>query len=80
MEMVDIIRHPNLQKPQVDAEAGVNLASEMRRVRFKRSQEAKRKFERQNPCPSTGKSSGSCPGYVIDHKKPLAKGGAGVNR
>lgn len=28
------------------------------------------------PCPSTGKSSGACPGYVIDHVQPLKRGGA----
>jgi len=33
-------------------------------------------FKRQHPCPSTGKSSGSCPGYVIDHVTPLKRGGA----
>ena len=33
-------------------------------------------FKKQHPCPSTGKSSGSCPGYVIDHIKPLKRGGA----
>ena len=44
--------------------------------KIKRSREAKRQFERQNPCPSTGKSTGSCPGYVVDHRKALAEGGA----
>ena len=33
-------------------------------------------FKKQSPCPSTGKTSGSCPGYVIDHVKPLKRGGA----
>ena len=33
-------------------------------------------FKKQHPCPSTGKTSGSCPGYVIDHIKPLKRGGA----
>ena len=33
-------------------------------------------FRKQQPCPSTGKSSGSCPGYVIDHVVPLKRGGA----
>ena len=32
-------------------------------------------FKHQHPCPSTGKSSGSCPGYVIDHVIPLKRGG-----
>jgi 5-methylcytosine-specific restriction endonuclease McrA len=32
-------------------------------------------FKHQHPCPSTGKSSGSCPGYVIDHIVPLKRGG-----
>lgn len=44
--------------------------------RIKRSKAAKAAFERQNPCPSTGKSSGRCPGYVVDHVKPLECGGA----
>ena len=33
-------------------------------------------FKKQHPCPSTGKTSGSCPGYVIDHVTPLKRGGA----
>jgi len=33
-------------------------------------------FTRANPCPSTGKTSGDCPGYVVDHRVPLACGGA----
>jgi hypothetical protein len=37
---------------------------------------AKRQFERQNPCPSTGKTTGRCPGYVVDHRRALAEGGA----
>lgn len=41
-----------------------------------RSASAKSKFKRENPCPSTGRSSGSCPGYQIDHRQPLAAGGS----
>ena len=33
-------------------------------------------FEKSNPCPATGKSSGPCKGYVIDHVVPLDCGGA----
>ena len=33
-------------------------------------------FVRMNPCPATGKGRGACPGYVVDHKKALACGGA----
>jgi hypothetical protein len=44
--------------------------------RIKRSSAAKAAFERHSPCPSTGKTSGSCKGYVIDHVKPLECGGA----
>jgi len=32
-------------------------------------------FKKQHPCPATGKSAGRCPGYVIDHVKPLECGG-----
>ena len=46
------------------------------RGRIRRSGAAKNAFKRQQPCPSTGRASGSCPGYVIDHIKPLECGGA----
>lgn len=40
-----------------------------------RSSAMKHEFERKNPCPSTGKTGGPCPGYVVDHIQPLACGG-----
>jgi hypothetical protein len=40
-----------------------------------RSREVTRKFQREHPCPSTGKTSGACPGYRKDHVVPLACGG-----
>lgn len=45
-------------------------------ARAKRSQSAKTEFKREHPCPATGSSKGPCKGYVIDHKKALACGGA----
>jgi len=33
-------------------------------------------FQRQHPCPATGKTSGPCSGYVVDHIHPLECGGA----
>jgi len=36
----------------------------------------RRAFMQQHPCPSTGKTKGRCPGYVVDHIKPLCAGGA----
>jgi 5-methylcytosine-specific restriction endonuclease McrA len=44
--------------------------------RYRRSTTAKNNFKREHPCPSNGRSSGSCPGYVIDHIHPLECGGA----
>jgi len=32
-------------------------------------------FKKQHPCPSTGKTYGSCPGYTVDHVIPLKRGG-----
>jgi hypothetical protein len=34
-----------------------------------------RAFRATHPCPSTGKTEGRCPGYVVDHKYPLCAGG-----
>jgi hypothetical protein len=43
--------------------------------RIKRSPAARNEFKRQQPCPSTGRSTGACSGYVIDHVVPLKRGG-----
>ena len=43
--------------------------------RIARSTKAKHDFKQDHSCPSTGKSSGSCQGYVIDHVVPLKRGG-----
>ncbi len=32
-------------------------------------------FRKANPCPSTGKTTGRCPGYHIDHVRALMLGG-----
>jgi hypothetical protein len=40
-----------------------------------RSREVTREFQREHPCPSTGQTSGACPGYRKDHVIPLACGG-----
>ena len=44
--------------------------------RIARSEKAKHDFQKSHPCPSTGRSSGGCPGYVVDHVVPLKRGGA----
>ena len=44
--------------------------------KIKRDPAARRSFQQSHPCPSTGKTSGGCPGYVVDHIRPLKRGGA----
>lgn len=41
-----------------------------------RSATARHQFQHSHPCPSTGKSSGACSGYVIDHVTALKRGGS----
>jgi len=31
-------------------------------------------FKRIHPCPSTGRTSGACPGWAVDHVLPLSNG------
>jgi hypothetical protein len=40
-----------------------------------RSRAVTREFRREHPCPSTGRTSGACPGYRKDHVVPLGCGG-----
>jgi hypothetical protein len=32
-------------------------------------------FRLEHPCPSTGLTSGACPGYIVDHRVTLCVGG-----
>lgn len=41
-----------------------------------RSASIRNHFKQIHPCPATGARNGPCPGYVIDHVKALACGGA----
>jgi len=43
--------------------------------RIKRDPAARRAFVREHPCPATGRATGACPGYVVDHVQPLKRGG-----
>jgi hypothetical protein len=40
-----------------------------------RSDAVRHAFAKAQPCPSTGKPTLPCPGYIIDHLKPLCAGG-----
>jgi hypothetical protein len=53
----------------------VVIAATAPSAREYRSREVTREFQREHPCPSTGRTSGACPGYLKDHAKPLACGG-----
>lgn len=44
-------------------------------AKIHRSGQARQDFKRQHPCPATGRSTGKCPGFVIDHKQGLCVGG-----
>jgi len=55
--------------------ASLALAPSLASAREHRSLEVKHEFQRQHPCPSTGRPTGACPGYVKDHIVPLACGG-----
>lgn len=63
---------PDTSSPNSRAVPGVTRDTN---GRIARSESAKNDFKRSNPCPATGKPSGPCPGYVIDHVTPLKRGG-----
>jgi hypothetical protein len=53
----------------------VCIKSSIKRNQFgaiARSQSSIAAFKKLYACPATGKHYGACPGYVIDHKDPLA--------
>jgi hypothetical protein len=44
-------------------------------ARIPRDRSEVRAFRIEHPCPSTGLTRGSCPGYVVDHRIALCVGG-----
>ena len=52
------------------------LAAQLALATTHRDPAQRRDFMHQHPCPNTGKTKGRCPGYVVDHIKPLCAGGA----
>lgn len=65
--------HPNHIASGFTADPSVRLD---KHGKIKRSAAARDAFKRGHPCPATGRRTGSCPGYVIDHVQPLECGGA----
>ena len=51
------------------------LPSQAACLKTPRSHAVLHAFQRQHPCPSTGRVAGACPGWVKDHIKALACGG-----
>jgi 5-methylcytosine-specific restriction endonuclease McrA len=43
--------------------------------RIKGNPAARRTIQLSHPCPATGRTTGACPGYVVDHIVPLNRGG-----
>lgn len=44
-------------------------------AQIKRSAAEVLAFKRHNPCPATGLRRGACPGWDVDHVRPLCAGG-----
>jgi hypothetical protein len=42
---------------------------------FARDPAVVRAFRKDHPCPSTQRTTGACPGWVVDHLWPLCAGG-----
>ena len=57
-------------EPRDQARAQRSLSAPAQRSAF-----ARREFQRLHPCPATGKPTGACAGYVVDHIIPLKRGG-----
>ncbi len=56
--------------------SGYGTAQRDSHGKIKRNPAAKAAFRHSHPCPSTGRSTGACPGYVVDHVRALKHGGS----
>lgn len=69
--------HPTSAHPLVSLEEQRYCGAPKRDARGEilRRGDVLRAFRKAHPCPVTGRSSGACPGWSIDHVIPLACGG-----
>lgn len=58
-----------------DERYGAGTPARDARGRIARSRVVLALFKLEHPCPSTGRASGICPGWIMDHVIPLACGG-----
>ncbi|ATQ70277.1 HNH endonuclease [Methylosinus trichosporium OB3b] len=56
--------------------APLAIGSDSARAKSARSGWARLAFRHAQHCPATGRRSGPCPGWIIDHIEPLCAGGA----
>lgn len=54
---------------------GLALAVVSTASAIERSRSVVAEFRKANPCPSTGRTRGRCPGYQVDHREALVCGG-----
>lgn len=64
-----------LAVPLFGSTAKCTTCARTSKKKIKRSGSAKKQFQAEHPCPGTGRTTGGCKGYVIDHVMPLACGG-----
>jgi hypothetical protein len=57
------------------AAAAIALAVSATAIGTERDRHQRAAFVKMHPCPANGKTRGACPGYVVDHIKPLCAGG-----
>jgi hypothetical protein len=76
-ERISILPHlpPGVEVADSRIRLVLQYLLDRRRPREYRSREVMREFQREHPCPSTGRTTGACPGYRRDHIKPLCSGG-----
>ncbi len=65
--------HPDAASPSKVGHTGGHHESTHSSTKREPAQRAK--FMRSHPCPSTGRTQGACPAYVVDHKVALKRGG-----
>lgn len=59
----------------VAAAAGLALSVAALAGPISRSRAEVRAFRAEHPCPATGRARGACPGWQVDHIRPLCAGG-----
>jgi hypothetical protein len=73
--IAQVVTSPKMPPPRMRAAPSCTNCVRDMNGRISQNPAPVRKFRATHPCPANGSLKGPCPGYLVEYKKPLHRGG-----